>query len=238
MAERIQAVVFDKDGTLFEFEATWRGVVDKVIDTLAPDAAAARAMAEAAGYGAAGFAPGSPIVSGATREVATLWAPWRPDLGVDGLEDALNAIALSAAGDPAALVPAAADLPGLLGGLRARGLFLAVGTNDSRSSAERQLAAAGIGTEFGFVAGYDSVARPKPAPDMVLAAAAAAGVAPASVAMVGDSIHDLQAARGAGAGLAIGVLSGPAGEPELRPLADHLLPSIEALPALLDSLPD
>ena len=45
----------------------------------------------------------------------------------------------------------------------------------------------------------------------------------AIVAMVGDSAHDLGAARAAGAALAVGVLTGPAGEAELGPLADVVL---------------
>ena len=48
----------------------------------------------------------------------------------------------------------------------------------------------------------------KPAPDMVLRLCAAIGVPPARTAVVGDSAADLRMARAAGAGLAIGVLTG------------------------------
>jgi phosphoglycolate phosphatase len=68
---------------------------------------------------------------------------------------------------------------------------------------------------------------------MVLAFCAATGLDPSEVAMIGDSVHDLGAGRAAGAGLVVGVLTGPAAVPELTPLADVVAPSIGALPALL-----
>jgi phosphoglycolate phosphatase len=70
---------------------------------------------------------------------------------------------------------------------------------------------------------------------MVVAFARQLGVAPARVAMVGDSRHDLEAARAAGA-LAVAVLSGPADRAALAPLADHIVDDIAALPGLFAEL--
>ena len=86
---------------------------------------------------------------------------------------------------------------------------------------------------FDFIAGYNSGHGLKPGPGMLLAFAEATGIPPASVVMVGDSRHDLEVARNAGAALAVGVLTGPATRADLAPWADHILPSIEHLPALL-----
>ena len=83
------------------------------------------------------------------------------------------------------------------------------------------------------VFGYDSVARPKPGPDMVDAFAAAAGLAPAEIAVVGDNHHDLAMARAAHAGAAVGVLSGTGEAADLAPLADVILADIRALPGWL-----
>ena len=68
---------------------------------------------------------------------------------------------------------------------------------------------------------------------MILAFADHLQVAPAKIAMVGDSAHDLTAARAAGA-VAIAVLTGPAQRDALEPLADHVIDGIECLPALVD----
>ena len=115
-------------------------------------------------------------------------------------------------------------------GLRARGLVLGVATNDAEASAHAHLHAAGIAGHFDHVLGYDSGYKPKPAPDMLLGFAARAGLPPDSVAMVGDSPHDLHAGRAAGM-VTVGVLTGLADAATLAPHADLVLPDIGHLPA-------
>ena len=55
------------------------------------------------------------------------------------------------------------------------------------------------------------------------------------MALVGDSTHDLHAARAAGA-VAIAVLTGPAPRHELEPHADYVVDTIAELPAYLRKL--
>jgi phosphoglycolate phosphatase len=123
----------------------------------------------------------------------------------------------------------------LLSGLRDRGLRLGVATNDSEAPARQHLAAHGITDCFDFIAGYDSGHGAKPGPGMCLAFAAACGLPPRRVAMVGDSRHDLQAGRAAGMHT-VAVLTGIAKAPDLAPLADVVLPDIGAIPGWLDQL--
>ncbi len=144
-----------------------------------------------------------------------------------------EAAALEVLADPNMQFPTAADLPGLLAGLRADGYALGVATHDSEQGARVQLSGAGAEAAFDFIAGYDSGHGLKPGPGMLLAFAEATGIPPASVVMVGDSRHDLEVAHSAGAAMAVGVLTGPATREDLAPYADHILPSIEHLPALL-----
>jgi phosphoglycolate phosphatase len=113
---------------------------------------------------------------------------------------------------------------------------MGVGTSDGTAAARAALAALGVDSYLPHVFGYDSVDRPKPAGDMVHAFAAAVGVPVAAIAVVGDNVHDLQMARNAGAGWAIGVLSGTGAAENLAPLADAVLDSIRDLPAWLDAL--
>ena len=231
----IKGILFDKDGTLLDFEATWRGFVRDVLEDLAPgDAALQTRLGEAAGFHPASgrFVPGSALVAGSTAEVARIWAALLPDRCARTLEADANARAERAlAGGPAAAV---ADLPGFLDGLRARGCALGVATHDSEGAARAHMAALGALDRFDFIAGYDSGHGLKPGPGMVRAFCAAAGLAPGAVAMVGDSLHDLGAGRSAGAGLVVGVLTGPAGRADLAPHADIVLASIAELPAALD----
>ena len=55
------------------------------------------------------------------------------------------------------------------------------------------------------------------------------GLDPEAVAMIGDSLHDLEAGHAAGM-VTVGVLTGPATRAELAPVADVILDDIGALP--------
>jgi phosphoglycolate phosphatase len=233
-ATPIRAVLFDKDGTLFEFAASWRGVVEAILDRLAgADDLLRGRLGAIGGYDVAAgrFSPGSPIVVGATDEIAALWAPMLPGMTARQIEHIANEAARTIGGPQ--LAPAT-DLPALLDGLRGRGLALGVATHDAEVSARRHLSAVGALDHFDFVAGYDSGWGLKPGPGMVLAFAGAAQVDPAEIVMVGDSVHDRGAARAAGAA-AVAVLTGPAGPDDLAPHADAVLASIAELPAWLDA---
>jgi len=234
---RIRGVLFDKDGTLFDFNATWAGVFAEIIGRLAPDAASAREMALLGGFDPdrRRFAPGSPLVAGATSEVAALWSRFRPDLTAGEIEATANAVAAATVRRDR-LVPAAGDLPALLLALRARGLALGVATHDAEAAARAQLAAVGALDVFHFVAGYDSGHGLKPGTGMMRAFCQATGVAPAETVVVGDSLHDLHMGRSGGAALRVAVLTGPATAPDLEAEATHVIDSIEWLPALLDTV--
>lgn len=221
----IEAILFDKDGTLFDFDATWgawaRGVV---CDLAEGDRGLAGQLAEAIGYDFAGghFRPHSPVIAGTVAEVAGLLLPHLPGWSLAALVSDLDAAACRAP------QVAAVDLPRCLGELRSAGLRLGVATNDSEASAMAQLSREGIDGFFDFVAGYDSGYGGKPEPGPLLAFARAVGVAPARVAMVGDSLHDLAAARAAGM-VALAVLTGPAPREVLAPAADAVLTTIDDL---------
>ncbi len=233
MATRIRGALFDKDGTLIDFTATWRGLVESLIDDLAEgDAPLARALGHAIGFdGATGlFLPGSPVVAGSTGEVAALLAALLPKGDAAEIEAEANRRAAAAgAGDEAGLV-AVPGLAGALGQLSGMGLALGVATHDSEAAARAHAAQLGLAPHFGFYTGYDSGHGLKPGPGMPRAFCAAAGLPPAAVVMIGDSVHDLGAARAAGLAAAVGVLTGPATERELAPYADVILPSAADLP--------
>lgn len=85
----------------------------------------------------------------------------------------------------------------LLTALAARGLALAVCTNTMTPLADEILRAAHMREPFQVVACADQVARPKPAPDLVLHACSRLGVSPSEAWLVGDSRFDRGAARDA-----------------------------------------
>ena len=232
--DRIAAVLFDKDGTLFDFHATWGAWTAQLIETLSDgEAKLAARLAVAMGYDldARRFDPASPVIAGTPGEVAAVLRPHLPDIAGAALVARMNALATAVPQVPA--VP----LAPLLDGLRRQRLRLGVATNDAEAPARAHLEAAGVIGAFDFVAGYDSGFGAKPDPGMLLAFAETQGVSPEEVVMVGDSRHDLVAGRAAGMAT-VAVLTGPAGYPDLAPLADAVLPNIGGLSELLADAPN
>ena len=225
----IAAVLFDKDGTLFDFHASWGDWTVRLIAALADgDAGCAAALAEVLGYDPAArrFDPASPAIAHTADEIAALLLPHLPRATRPELVARMNALAAEA------VMAEAVPLAPLLARLRAGGMRLGVATNDAEAPARGHLATVGVIGAFDFVAGYDSGHGAKPQPGMLLAFAEAVTVAPERVVMVGDSRHDLVAGRAAGM-RTVGVLTGLAETAELAPLADVVLPDIGHLPALL-----
>ncbi len=233
VAPAIQAVLFDKDGTLVDFEKTWTPAYRAAADAL--EAAAGvpglgdRLLARA-GYDGAALDPDSLLVSGTNEEIVALWAA-EPELaGVDDIAARVDRVFH----DHAARAPAAVDdLGGLLARLRGRGLKLGIATNDSTAAVTAWVAAAGFAATFDFIAGSDAGHGGKPGPGMVHAFCAAVGVEAGGVALVGDSVHDMRTARAAGCGLAVAVLTGIARRDRLAPHADVVIASIAELEGVL-----
>ncbi|WP_158817276.1 HAD family hydrolase [Methylocapsa sp. S129] len=230
----IAAVLFDKDGTLIDFDGTWGPAFHAVIQALAKgDESAMRAQADALHFSLEEkrFRPTSPIIAGSSAQYGEIWGQ---AIGRDDYAALRQEIdSLSAVESLKALAPIGSPLEALAA-LSAQGLRLGVATNDSEASARRHVEALGL-LHIEFIAGYDSGHGGKPEPGMVLAFARHLGMEPRRIAMVGDSIHDLHAARAAGA-LAVAVLSGPAPREELAPHADHIVEDIGALPAFFAGL--
>jgi len=227
--EGIRAILFDKDGTLFDFQATWGGWASGIIAELAgSDLALQQALADAMAYDPASkrFLPHSAVIAGTSAEVAALIAPLLPP-HPGGVEALMARLAAAAA--VAKLTPTVPLRP-LLMLLRGAGYRLGVATNDNEAVARSHVA--GQSDLFDFIVGFDSGHGGKPAPGMLLAFARHCGLAPGEVLMVGDSRHDLIAGRAAGMAT-LAVLTGVASEADLAPFADAVRPDIGHLPLLL-----
>jgi phosphoglycolate phosphatase len=229
-AAMIDGIVFDKDGTLFDFRRSWGGWVQGVLADLATGPGHAAALADVLGFNPAtgDFFADSPVIAASTAEIADVLLPLLPGLTRTGLEARLNRLA-----GAADMMPAVPLRP-LLQALRSRGLRLGVATNDVEASARAHLLAQDVAGFFEMVAGYDSGHGAKPGPGMLLAFAAQTGLDPARVLMVGDSRHDLMAGRAAGM-RPVAVLTGIAPAADLAPLAEAVLPDIGALPGWIDA---
>ena len=231
-AARYPGLLFDKDGTLFDYQKSWGDFTLRLIDGLAEgDAGLAAALDSAMGIdrATARFQPDSPIVAGTPEEAIAPLTRLLPGWTAAALTERLNTEAAHAP------QVAATDLARLFAELREAGRRLGIATNDAQAAAEAHLAAAGVASAFDFLAGYDSGHGAKPGPGMCLAFAEAMGLAPDACVMVGDSLHDLHAGRAAGMAC-VGVLTGITRAETLAPHADVVLPDIGHLPGWLAAL--
>ncbi len=219
---RAKAVLFDKDGTLLDFQRTWGPWTVSVVHELAAgDDALAADMAHAWGLDVQHqrILPDSVVIAGSVEQVAGAILPFRPDMTLAQMVEYLDKTGAQAS--PVPVVP----LGALLDDIAALGLATGIATNDSEATARAQLRRLGVEQRFDFIAGYDSGHGAKPAPGMCLAFANHISEQPGDIVMVGDSAHDLRAGRAAGM-QTVAVLTGIAGAGELAPLADVALPDV------------
>lgn len=233
LLDGIDLVVFDKDGTLIEFQAMWGGWVEALGADLRR--ATGQPIAEAL-FELLGVDPDSGLILAHGLMAATPMSRIREAvllLVADRAGSLAEAEAALAASwhppDPVVLARPIGDLVGLLGDLRRSGRHVAVATADDRDPTERTLAALGVAALVDRVACADDGVPVKPAPDAILGLCRTLGVAPERTAMVGDSVADLRMGRAAGAGRVIAVLTGVGDQTTLEPLADIVLESIEKL---------
>ena len=227
----IRGVIFDKDGTLFDFQSTWGIWTAQILVRIAgSDGALLGQLARALGYDteARRVQPGSVIVAGTPMEIAAVIHGYMPAMSQTQIFDWLNKEAETA---PQVLVT---DLHRLTAELRRINLGLCVMTNDAENPARAHLASVEALDLFDFVIGSDSGFGAKPDAAPLLALADKMDIPAAACVMVGDSTHDLRAGRAAGMRV-VAVLTGLAEVAELAPLADAVLPDVSYLPAWISA---
>lgn len=232
----MQAVLFDKDGTLLKFHDTWDKVLGSALRSVAGGPVArGSAAGEAVAGGsvdtlqqaadAIGFdlefnavRPDSPFIAESNAEIHERL---RPFIDVESFDQAMAHFASNSA------MPAD-GIEEMLNHFETQGVRLAVVTNDSEAQARIQLNELNWAKRFRTVVGYDSGYGAKPAAGPVLGAVSDLGSAAEVTIMIGDAAQDLLAGKAAGAYTAyIG------NDPGLEAIADV---SASTLPLLLDSI--
>ena len=234
MSLAIRGILFDKDGTLLDFDATWLPAYRRGAEAVAGLVGGVRAesLLAAGGFDAASgrCAPRSVLARrhepGDRRSMGAALCARCGRRCAGEIEREF----FEAAGRDAVPVT---DLDAFFAALAARGFVLGVATMDGEAAARAALDRLGAGRHLAFLCGGDSGWGTKPGPGMVHAFLAATGLRAGEVMVVGDTPHDMEMGRAAGVGRRVAVLTGAGSRAVLEPLADHVVASIEALDGVL-----
>lgn len=213
-AARPRAVLFDCDGVLADSEMMVNAIVAEQLTELGWPMTPAESRETFLGMALPDMVPRiearvGPLAPGWAEEISTLIAHemTRRTPAIPGATEAVRAVA-------------------------AAGIRVAVASNSGRAELAAKMRSLGLATIFADrIFSFEDVDRPKPWPDIYLAAAASCDAAPADCVVIEDSVPGVRAGRAAGCrvlGFAhetpAGVLAAHGAEP---------FSSMAALPGLL-----
>ena len=233
----IKGILFDKDGTLLDFNGTWLEPYLKASRYLADcagDPALADRLMRNGGYieKTGGWQCDSLLASGSNAQIYEFWADEMGGLMTSNQIDRIREIFSHAA---SSYVPAVENIGELLQSLRDQGIKLGLATMDDESNARGMLSQLNLTDYFDFICGADSGYGVKPEVGMVSGFCEACGLTPAQILMVGDSPKDLNMGKNAGAALSVGVLTGAHSREELQLIGDVVIENISGLDDLIQA---
>jgi len=228
---KYRGILFDKDGTLLDFNRTWLPIYLQAASEFADsDPTLAAELLSCNGFDPLRnrFTGGSLLAAGNNHQIADAWALQlqQPDQ-IESISLRLNEIFSVQGAIQATAVDGLADT---LRQLKDSGYRLGVATADSHQGIINTLQSFDVLEDFDFLAGYDSGHGIKPEAGMVLAFCEQSGISSEQVVVVGDNRHDIEMGRNAKAGLCVGVLTGTSERTDLEAIADLVLDDISHLP--------
>jgi len=230
---KAQAIIFDKDGTLIDFETMWGDWTLQLADRLQASTKLdiRQALCKSYGYDLARHKifPDGKLTCTPMWRLRELMVETVASLGISPTEASHTVDRIWCVPDPVKLARPLTDIQKLFTNIHKLGIKIAVATTDDRSPTEAMLAAFGVRDLVSALVCADDGIKAKPAPDMATTLCARMNVDPCKAIVVGDTVADLQMARSAEAGYVIGVLSGVGSLANLTPLADILIDTIDTL---------
>lgn len=238
----IRSILFDKDGTLIDFNSIWIPLAFKLVGELLSeygfDTGHKKILLERIGlYSDGNVTPGSIYASGTEDDVAWAIYNYLKEYGKElpafpyFLKNVKDLVRNYMA-DNKSSIRTIGNVGETLSGLKKKGFILGISTSDSEENTRICLEETGILKYFDYIGCPGENKRPKPAGDILMDFCANHGMDAGEVAVVGDTMTDISFARRNKAGLAIGVLSG-AGDRNSLAEADILLRDINELTSVM-----
>ena len=226
-------MIFDKDGTLIDFDAMWGSWTLKLADRLQTSAGLdiRQALCECYGYDLARhkILPDGNLTCTPMWRLRELMVEVVRSFGISPTEASCAVAKVWHVPDPVTLARPFTDLQRLFLNIHRLGIKIAIATADDRDPTRGMLQAFGLQDLVSTMVCADDGIQAKPAPDMVTTICQRMNIDPCNVVVIGDTVADLQMARSAGAGYVIGALSGVGSLAKLTPLADILIDTIDSL---------
>ena len=231
----IQAILFDKDGTLMKFDRYWvevsRHAVNDILRQIDREDIPTECLLAALGVKDGIADTDGLLCKGTYEQIGLALNEVLREHGADVSEADSIKMTLAAYdknADTGKVEPVCENLREVLLNLKRRGRRLAVVTTDNASITAKCLEKLGIADVFDKVYTDNGQTPVKPDPWCAKDFLNRCGIAPQNALMVGDTMTDVRFARNAGIA-AIGVGEKPDGRERLVPYADAVLPDISHL---------
>lgn len=234
----VNCIVFDKDGTLIDFNKTWaRRTADWILAMRAQvnDPAFPENLSRTLGFNWSKkeVLPDSPLtvttavklIALASGEIYKTGLPWHdaekiaietiiPTLGADFQDGEIEPLG---------------DVRGTFQKLKQAGFQIAIATGDDRKPTGEVLRALAITELVDAVVCADDHLPEKPDAAVLQSIARDLGLQPEQMIMVGDTVNDMLAGRNAGVSGCIGITGSTGDAGKLAPFADVLLSKVDEL---------
>ncbi len=232
-------VIFDKDGTLLDFDAFWVTITRKAIEDLLDQLSAPASLMDAL-LASIGVQNGVTDVQGilAWGTYRTIGETLHKVLTAHGVAcDPETVASITAQGchahaNEGRLEPVCPNLRGVLDSLRRQAIQLAVVTTDGPAITRQCLEELGIADCFSDVCTDDGILPPKPDPYCIGWLCKKYGLNRDEMVMVGDTLTDVRFARSGGIRV-IGVAKTQSGRDFLRQHADAAVPDVSHVAEVL-----
>ena len=231
----IQAIIFDKDGTLMKFDSFWvdvsRCAIRDILRQLNRDDIPMSRLLEALGISGDTADIDGLLCKGTYEQIAMAIGEILRKFGVDISNTDIVKMTVSAYNDNAdsgKIEPACANIRGMLEKLKNGGRKLAVVTTDDSQITHKCLEKLGIEDLFEKIYTDDGINPIKPNPGCALEFLSEFRIPAEKSVMVGDTMTDIRFARNAGISV-IGVGELANSRERLMPHADAVSPDISHL---------
>ena len=234
------AVIFDKDGTLMDFDAFWITLSDLALKDILRqvnlNVYLADEMLTAFGVQGDTVSVDGILCKGTYREMSECVHQILQSHGCEKDVDAVEEMVLSAYNRHAhesSVLPTCPHLRAVLETLKKQGKKLALITTDNREITLLCLEKLGVTELFDHIYTDDGLFPPKPAPAAAQDLCEKEKLSPDRVVMVGDTMTDIRFARNAGL-KAIAVGKHAQNRSRLQAHADGVLHDVSELPGILE----